>query len=306
MLERFKGAARDARSVPPWAIGQSASATCDASPPVPMPVRRNSGYGYRQRPTMVRWHEGIDIGAAEGTPVYAVLNGRVAHAVTAGTAHFGGYGNVVVIEHDGGLWSLYAHMQHPPLVQTGQPVLAGQQIGQVGGTESSQRQTIGVHLHHAWAVRPWPKPYDDHSVNPELILGTLGLLFEPSGNLVAARTPGMPLENPTVEQKAGRMGARAGRANAVVEGSRLACAPPNIAIVPQLPLPPQTAPAPPAVPVPAPAAPIDWRPDMPRSVRASEMAPTLGPAVLVAAALGLGLVLTVGAKRLAFSAAAVR
>lgn len=257
-----------------------------------MPVRRSSGYGYRQRPTMVRWHEGLDIAAPEGTPVYAVLAGRVLAAKTAGSAHFSGYGNVVVLEHDGGLWSLYAHMRRPPLVSTGELVAAGRQLGEVGGTESSQAQTIPVHLHHAWAVRPWPKHYDEASVNPELVLGTLGLLFDPPG-LVSARAPGMPLENPTAAQREERMGGRSGRSH-VAPSSRLACAPPQVATVPPLPVaPPVVAPPPPVLVVPGPA---DFRPSMPRTLQPAEVATTAGPLVAVVVTLGIGAVLTAGAK----------
>lgn len=87
-----------------------------------------------------RWgsmHEGIDIGAAEGTPIQAADSGTV---VMAGWN--GGYGNYTCIDHGGGFSTCYAH-QSVIGVSVGQQVEQGEVIGEVGNTGHS----FGAHLH---------------------------------------------------------------------------------------------------------------------------------------------------------------
>jgi murein DD-endopeptidase MepM/ murein hydrolase activator NlpD len=87
-----------------------------------------------------RWgsmHEGIDIGAAEGTPIQAADSGSV---VMAGWN--GGYGNYTCIDHGGGFSTCYAH-QSVIGVSVGQQVEQGEVIGEVGNTGHS----FGAHLH---------------------------------------------------------------------------------------------------------------------------------------------------------------
>lgn len=100
-----------------------------------------SGYGYRgDDPTLPAgastYHEGIDIGAPQGTPVIACDGGVV---VEAGAN--GGYGNSVGIRHDDGTISYYNHL-YTWGVKVGDKVSQGQQIGQVGSTGTSS----GPHL----------------------------------------------------------------------------------------------------------------------------------------------------------------
>jgi murein DD-endopeptidase MepM/ murein hydrolase activator NlpD len=83
------------------------------------------------------YHEGIDIGAAAGTPIGAAGAGTVIFA-----GWNGGYGNMVEIDHGNGLTSLYAHMESIA-TSLGQTVSAGQTIGYVGSTGNS----TGAHLH---------------------------------------------------------------------------------------------------------------------------------------------------------------
>ncbi len=88
----------------------------------------------------IRWgrlHAGIDIASAYGTPIRAAKAGTV---ILAG--YNGGYGDAVVIDHGGGLSSLYAHMSRLR-VSDGAVVKGGQQIGDMGSTGSS----TGNHLH---------------------------------------------------------------------------------------------------------------------------------------------------------------
>ena len=93
----------------------------------------SSGFGERWG----RVHEGIDIANDAGTPIYAVMDGTV---INAGPAQ--GFGNWVVIQHDGGEVSVYGHMRHYD-VAVGQRVSAGERIASIG----SEGQSTGPHLH---------------------------------------------------------------------------------------------------------------------------------------------------------------
>lgn len=83
---------------------------------------------------------GIDIGAARGTPVYAAAGGTV--IIARGSSWNGGYGSYVVITHSNGSQTLYSHLKSH-LVSSGQSVSSGQMIGYVGSTGLS----TGPHLH---------------------------------------------------------------------------------------------------------------------------------------------------------------
>ena len=83
------------------------------------------------------WHSGIDLAAARGTPVMATLPGIATVILSAS-----GYGLHVVVEHGGGLSSLYGHLD-TVLVVTGDAVAAGEIIGTVG----SSGNATGPHLH---------------------------------------------------------------------------------------------------------------------------------------------------------------
>lgn len=98
-----------------------------------------SPYGYRLHPASgdKNLHRGIDIGAAEGTPVRAVQDGIV---LSAGEAD--GYGLCVVVEGQDGYQSRYAHCSALS-VHAGQEVKQGDIVGRVGSTGSS----TGPHLH---------------------------------------------------------------------------------------------------------------------------------------------------------------
>jgi len=98
------------------------------------------------------FHDGVDILAAAGTPIVAPARGRV---VFVGQMMDGA--EVVVLAHDDGLVSLYAHLQMGPLAPTikaGDIVQAGDRIGAVGLTG----MTTGYHLH--WAVYQGGLPID--------------------------------------------------------------------------------------------------------------------------------------------------
>jgi murein DD-endopeptidase MepM/ murein hydrolase activator NlpD len=82
-------------------------------------------------------HEGLDIAASYGAPISAASSGTVIYA-----GWMGGYGNLVVIDHGGGLATAYGH-QSSIAVSSGSQVSQGQTIGYVGSTGHS----TGPHLH---------------------------------------------------------------------------------------------------------------------------------------------------------------
>ncbi len=96
---------------------------------------------------------GIDFGAARGTPIYAAADGVVLIA-RGGGGWNGGYGNYVVITHDNGSQTLYGHMRSV-IVAYGQSVSQGQLIGYVGSTGRS----TGPHLH--FEVRGAKNPFSN-------------------------------------------------------------------------------------------------------------------------------------------------
>lgn len=98
-----------------------------------------SYYGWRLHPVLgyEKLHTGIDIGAGYGATIIAAESGTV---ITA--TYNSAYGNYVVIDHGGGVCTLYAH-QSSMAVSVGQYVYAGDTIGYVGSTGYS----TGPHLH---------------------------------------------------------------------------------------------------------------------------------------------------------------
>lgn len=99
--------------------------------PIAGPV--TSGFGNRKG----EFHQGIDIGAPVGTPITAASDGIVSFAGTAG-----GYGNLVIVDHPGGISTAYAHQSSISVI-VGQVVTRGVVIGHVGMTG----HTTGPHLH---------------------------------------------------------------------------------------------------------------------------------------------------------------
>ena len=96
-------------------------------------------YGYRTNPITGNYqlHNGIDLAANRGTPIYAAKTGTVS---TAASGY--GWGNYVVINHGDGYSTLYAHQDYY-IVSVGDTVTQGQVIGYVGSTGNS----TGPHLH---------------------------------------------------------------------------------------------------------------------------------------------------------------
>ena len=107
----------------------------------PCPASRyiSSSFGNRLHPTLNVWkfHTGIDIGCSAGKDIVAAASGKVIMS-----QWYGGYGNCVMIDHGGGIVTLYGHASKL-LVSKGQVVKQGQVIALVGSTGRS----TGPHLH---------------------------------------------------------------------------------------------------------------------------------------------------------------
>ncbi len=118
------------------------------------PTSQHTITGYQWSPETN--HNGIDIGGKSGDTITASDSGIVVYAGWSST----GYGYLVVIDHDNGFTSLYAHLiEGSIIVQCGQSVLRATPIGGMGSTGNSS----GTHLH--FEIR-----YNGHPVNPNDLL----------------------------------------------------------------------------------------------------------------------------------------
>ena len=110
--------------------------------PTTLPVKNailGSAYGHRSDPIagLRAMHEGIDFNAETGTPVVAAADGVIVSA-----SYHNEFGNLIDVDHGGGLLSRYAHLSRLD-VKAGQIVKRGDLIGAVGSTGRS----TGAHLH---------------------------------------------------------------------------------------------------------------------------------------------------------------
>ena len=112
----------------------------------------SSRFGMRKHPIfkITKMHNGIDIAAPKGTPIYATADGLVSFA-----DRNGGYGKVIIINHAGGWQTFYAQLSKIKVVE-GQEIKRGQEIGLVGSSGLS----TAPHLHYELRK-------DGKSVNPE-------------------------------------------------------------------------------------------------------------------------------------------
>jgi murein DD-endopeptidase MepM/ murein hydrolase activator NlpD len=145
----------------------SSESVCDSSWVLPLePGSYVIGdlFGRRFHPIYHRWllHSGIDLQAAEWTPVYAAHAGTIDFAGSSGDL-----GNFVRIVHGGGFQTGYGHMvQIASGIERGDSVGAGDLIGYVGTTGGS----TGFHLHFMVIV-------DGKVVNPVVAFEEFGLTF---------------------------------------------------------------------------------------------------------------------------------
>ncbi|MBY0415507.1 MAG: M23 family metallopeptidase [Bdellovibrionales bacterium] len=102
--------------------------------PVPSSNKMSSGFGSRWN----KKHEGVDIPGRVGSHIVAAADGVVVYAGD----EIGGYGNITVIAHRNGFFSVYAHAK-TNFTKQGQRVYRGQVIAQIGLTG----RTYGPHLH---------------------------------------------------------------------------------------------------------------------------------------------------------------
>jgi murein DD-endopeptidase MepM/ murein hydrolase activator NlpD len=131
---------RQAQSVSSYSAGDSTPSAAGFIWPVNGPVV--SPFGWRWG----RMHEGIDIAVGYGTPIRAAASGRVVYA-----GWMSGYGNLVAIDHGGGISTAYGH-QSSIAVGVGQVVSQGATIGYVGCTG----HCFGPHLHFEVRVNGSP------------------------------------------------------------------------------------------------------------------------------------------------------
>ena len=124
-------------------------------PSLPAPGMVSSNFGVRADPFdgQRKFHQGVDIAAAAGTPIHAVAPGRV---VFSGVKP--GYGNLIEVDHGGGWVTRYAH-NSKNMVNVGDQVDAGRQIGLVGRTG----RATGDHLH-------FEARRDGRAVDPKMFL----------------------------------------------------------------------------------------------------------------------------------------
>lgn len=143
--------------------------------PTNRPYSITSGYTYRWG----KFHSGIDITVAHGSPIYAANNGTVydakAGCIRGDVKCNGGRGNYVIINHNiGGYYTQYMHM-NTILVKPGETVKRGQKIGTMGNTGNcvptpayGSNSIAGTHLH----IEVWiGAPYRGYHINPWNVLG---------------------------------------------------------------------------------------------------------------------------------------
>jgi murein DD-endopeptidase MepM/ murein hydrolase activator NlpD len=126
---------------PSESVSEKQSASSEDISDIHLPVQGpiSSFFGLRKDPfsSQVKFHRGIDLAAPEGMKVVAALPGRV---ISAG--YESGYGNTVLIEHEGGIKTRYGHLASIN-VRQGDMVTSENALGTVGSTGRS----TGPHLH---------------------------------------------------------------------------------------------------------------------------------------------------------------
>ena len=122
----------------------------------PVSGRMTSAFGYRIHPILRfgRFHQGVDFGAAKGTPVFAAADG-----VVLGAGWNGGHGRQVRLAHSDGVSTSYSHLSEI-IALPGTRIRRGQLVGLVGSSGFS----TGAHLH--FEVRRHGQPVDPLTFRP--------------------------------------------------------------------------------------------------------------------------------------------
>lgn len=149
-----------------------------------------------------RWHNGVDFGAPEGTPILAVAPGiirrvyQVAGYWQPGDSGSGGYGRSILVEHAPAVYSYSAHCSTTRVdvgahVEQGEPIAA---VGRTAGSEADPAHLIGVpHLHFEIVAR-WPLRSDQIDDRYDVIatLAELGIVEHGSRMVWSAPQIGPP------------------------------------------------------------------------------------------------------------------
>jgi septal ring factor EnvC (AmiA/AmiB activator) len=118
-------------------------------PPAAGAIEVGFGEILNPRFNTVTLHKGLDIRAPEGAPVASVHEGLVVHA-----GWFSGYGNLLIVDHGDGYFSLFAHLASLD-VKVGERVARGQRLGAVGRTGSLKGPYLYFEVrHHGEALDP--------------------------------------------------------------------------------------------------------------------------------------------------------
>ena len=155
--------------------------------------RVSSGFGLRWHPILdhLRAHKGIDYAAPTGTPIRAAGEGRVSFR-----GEQGGYGNVVMLSHPGGVQTVYGHLSHfASGLFVGKRVKQGELIGFVGMTGLA----TGPHLHYEYRVGGVHRnPASIKTLPAEPISASLKADFEAKAATLLQGLDGLPQGSTTV------------------------------------------------------------------------------------------------------------
>lgn len=160
-IAKYNGIAADAKLAVGDIIlvpeGEIAAAVVKGKPSVSGSSGNSTPNGFFTRPLVggrrtqgIHGNNGVDIAALTGTPVLAAADGQIIVARNSG--YNGGYGDMIIIKHNGNIQTVYAHLSSVGVI-TGQYVSKGQMIGAVGNTGRS----TGPHLH--FEVRGAKNPF---------------------------------------------------------------------------------------------------------------------------------------------------
>ncbi|WP_298829901.1 lysozyme family protein [uncultured Planococcus sp.] len=131
--------------LPSASTGNSAMIAGDLAAPVRNTMRVTSNYGWRNIGAGPEHHDGIDLGCSEADSIHSVKDGTIVFA-----GMYGGYGNVVTVQHAANSFTTYAHLSRIS-VQVNQKVEGGNKVGMCGNTGRS----FGSHLHFEIKTQMW-------------------------------------------------------------------------------------------------------------------------------------------------------